>query len=493
MVEQRLRLGQLLVDASIISQEQLEEVLQVQKQDGRKLGTLLVERGFINETQLTQILSQQLSVPWVSLYHVDFSKRLLSLVPRDVADKFCLVPIYVRHVRGQGDTLYVAMDDPTNDEALKACSMWSGLPTRAMIASPTDIRDAIRVYYGDGRRASVPPPAEDKTDGAAPERAEKAPHAPPVQTAAEKQPAAAPEPAPAPVADADPPRPMAESIPPAPESAAAWKAPGVKLEAWSPDDKEFSAGAAEPVADKTAGPDQPAASAPERPADETLVQAAPSAPEPATDPTVSREQGPAEAQAAAAPDRAAGAKALDAGTLDEQPAPSADDQANKEDQVTLEVGEEIPLEALLPEGKAMPRKRPMTGAERLMSLTLLDGTRLALPVRRLKKPTEAAEEPAARPPSSPPPSERSAPVSSAPRSSRPPHRVSHPPAEIKPEVTYSARDLIAALRASAHGVDATELIGQQPKWEAILAALVALMLRRGLLDEQELIDEINKI
>src|SRR5512141_1511411 len=126
-MEQRLRLGQLLVDASIITKEQLEEVLLMQKQDGRKLGTLLVERGLINETQLTQILSQQLSVPWVSLYHVDFSKQLLSLVPKDVAAKYCLVPIYVRHVRGQGDTLYVAMDDPTNEEALKACSAWSGL------------------------------------------------------------------------------------------------------------------------------------------------------------------------------------------------------------------------------------------------------------------------------------------------------------------------------------------------------------------------------
>jgi len=60
-MEQRLRLGQLLVDASIISEEQLQDVLALQKEDGRKLGTLLVERGLINETQLTQILSQQLS------------------------------------------------------------------------------------------------------------------------------------------------------------------------------------------------------------------------------------------------------------------------------------------------------------------------------------------------------------------------------------------------------------------------------------------------
>jgi len=80
-----------------------------------------------------------------------------------------------------------------------------------------------------------------------------------------------------------------------------------------------------------------------------------------------------------------------------------------------------------------------------------------------------------------------------PRSSGPPARVSQPPAELKPAVSYTARDLIAALRASAHGVDSTELLGHEPKWQAILSALIALMLRRGMIDEQELLDELNKV
>src|SRR5687768_810115 len=150
MATPRLRLGQLLVDARLLSQQVLDEMLDVQKTDGRRLGTLLVEHGLINETQLTQILSHQLSVPWVSLLHIEFSRQLLNLVPRDVAERFCLVPIYVRHVRGQGETLYVAMNDPTNDDGLQECSSFSGLPARAMIAPPSDILNAIRVYYGGG-------------------------------------------------------------------------------------------------------------------------------------------------------------------------------------------------------------------------------------------------------------------------------------------------------------------------------------------------------
>src|SRR3954463_7275071 len=148
----RIRLGQLLVDAKLISQADLDAVLALQKTDSRRLGALLVERGLINETQLTQILSHQLSVPWVSLLHIEFSRQLLNLVPQDVADRYCLVPIFVRHVRNQGETLYVAMDDPTNDDGLIACCEHSGLPVRAMIAPPEDIRNAIRAYYGAAPR-----------------------------------------------------------------------------------------------------------------------------------------------------------------------------------------------------------------------------------------------------------------------------------------------------------------------------------------------------
>jgi hypothetical protein len=127
MAVPRLRLGQLLVDARLIAQEALDQVLELQRDDGRRLGTLLVERGLIDETQLTQILSHQLSVPWVSLLHIEFSRQLLNLVPHDVAERYCVVPIYVRHVRGQGDTLYIAMDDPSNEEVLEACASYSGL------------------------------------------------------------------------------------------------------------------------------------------------------------------------------------------------------------------------------------------------------------------------------------------------------------------------------------------------------------------------------
>jgi type IV pilus assembly protein PilB len=154
----RLRIGELLVSGKFITQGQLDHALEMPRKEGQRIGDLLVERGLVTETQLTQLLGQQLSVPWVSLSHIEFSSQLLNLVPRDVAEKFGLVPIYVRRVRKQGDTLYVAMNDPTNDVALAEAAKVAGLPVRPMIAGQSDIRNAIRLYYAlDGEAAPVAP------------------------------------------------------------------------------------------------------------------------------------------------------------------------------------------------------------------------------------------------------------------------------------------------------------------------------------------------
>jgi type IV pilus assembly protein PilB len=169
------RIGELLVEAKLITQEQLDEVLMLQRSgDGRKIGQLLIDSKLVTEMQLTQTLSRQLAVPWVSLYHIDFSRSLLNLVTKDTAEKYSLVPIFVRKVRKQGETLYVAMDDPTNEAALAEVSKTAGIPARPMIACPTDIRSAIRVYYLG--LPAEPPPAPASQAQAVPDKpAEKPP------------------------------------------------------------------------------------------------------------------------------------------------------------------------------------------------------------------------------------------------------------------------------------------------------------------------------
>jgi len=401
----RLRIGQLLVDAKLISAAALDETLAAQRSDGRRLGTLLVERGLINETQLTQILSHQLSVPWVSLLHIEFSRQLLNLVPHDVADRFCLVPIYVRHVRNQGDTLYVAMEDPSNEDGLKACREHAGLPVRAMIAPPTDIRTAIRVYYGV---APAPPP---------------------------------------PITEPAPPMPAADALP-APEPAAA---------------------AAEPA------PEPPTQREPSMPPVEVpaIVEAVVAAPSEA--PAPSEALAPSEAPAPP-----------------EAPAPrSRPPVADMSDGPEIETVE-IPIDLsrverlrgiLGPTTSPPPSERevenipsPRGRAPRMVSLTLLDGTTINLPAKRRRRP--APVDPDAEAP--PPPSSRSAPT----LTSEPPG-----PEEVQ---GLTARDLVLALRVVAHGADASEVLGNNVRWESLFAALLSLMLKKHLIADWEFVDELKK-
>jgi hypothetical protein len=57
----------------------------------------------------------------------------------------------------------------------------------------------------------------------------------------------------------------------------------------------------------------------------------------------------------------------------------------------------------------------------------------------------------------------------------------------------TARDLVSALRAVAHGADASEILGAEPRWEAIFAALLSLLLRKGLIADWEFIEEFRKV
>ncbi len=200
----RQRIGELLVSAGVISEADLARALEMPRAPGQKLGDMLVQLGMVTEAQLTQILGQQFSVPWVSLYHIDFSRQLLNLISREIADKYCLIPIYVRRVRRQ-DTLYVAMADPSNETALDEVSKVVGLPSKPMIAAPSDIRNAIRVYYGAGPAtaaaalsSSVSPKAASKP----PTPVSRAEESAPPPTKISIAPAAA-SPEPPPVAEED--------------------------------------------------------------------------------------------------------------------------------------------------------------------------------------------------------------------------------------------------------------------------------------------------
>ena len=141
------RIGELLKAAGLITEQQLQSALEEQGSTGARLGRILTARGAVSELQLTQVLSNQLSVAWVSLPHVDLTEELLLLVPRAVALKWEVLPVHFRIGEERQKILYVAIGDPTNVEAMQEISRLTGMNVRPLIAPPSEIMRTIETVY----------------------------------------------------------------------------------------------------------------------------------------------------------------------------------------------------------------------------------------------------------------------------------------------------------------------------------------------------------
>ena len=146
-------LGRLLVNAGLLTQQALDEVLAFQKTDGRRLGELLAEKGLVRPHQLAQFLSHQLACPWVSLQRVEVAREAVDTLPRDVALKHHMVPVHLRTSKG-ATALYVAMDDPTDDVALAEAAARTTMAVKPMVALTTEIRTLLDRLYGAPQKKS---------------------------------------------------------------------------------------------------------------------------------------------------------------------------------------------------------------------------------------------------------------------------------------------------------------------------------------------------
>ena len=154
----RKKLGDALVDAGVLDPAKLKAALQHQRTRGGRLGRILIDHGLIDEKRLTRTLSEQLAVPVVELDAHTIHDVVRDEIPREMADKFNLFPVGIKRT-DQGSTLYVAMSDPTNFEAIDAIQFRSGKSVSTMIAGEQEIERAIRrTYYGEAVRSTTPPP-----------------------------------------------------------------------------------------------------------------------------------------------------------------------------------------------------------------------------------------------------------------------------------------------------------------------------------------------
>jgi type IV pilus assembly protein PilB len=136
------RLGDRLIAEGLITPEQLNSALAAQKGTRDKLGSILVRVGALSEDKLLGFLSRQYNVPAMTLSQLEIDPEVLKLVPGPLAEKLEVLPI-----RRSGNTLTLAMADPTNVLALDDVAFMTNLQIQPVVASEMALRQAIDRFY----------------------------------------------------------------------------------------------------------------------------------------------------------------------------------------------------------------------------------------------------------------------------------------------------------------------------------------------------------
>jgi len=141
-----VRLGEILLKESLITQDQLDKALEFQRSNGGKLGSCLTKMGFITDDDITGVLSRQYGVPSINLKYYEIDPIVIKLIPQDTALRYQVVPL-----SRVGSVLTIAMTDPTNVFAMDDIKFMTGFNVEPVVASESAIGDAITRFYGGGQ------------------------------------------------------------------------------------------------------------------------------------------------------------------------------------------------------------------------------------------------------------------------------------------------------------------------------------------------------
>jgi len=139
------RLGEMLVKANLIDEDQLKKALEEQSKSGGRLGYNLAKLDIMEEADIVAFLSKQYGVPSINLAEFEIDSNIIKLIPGKTAKKYQLIP-----VSRTGGTLTLAMADPTNVFALDDIKFMTGYNVEPVVASETAIEDSIMKYYESG-------------------------------------------------------------------------------------------------------------------------------------------------------------------------------------------------------------------------------------------------------------------------------------------------------------------------------------------------------
>lgn len=140
--QRKVRLGDLLIQAGLLSDAQLQLALQDQKRTGSKLGRTVVDMGFVDEVRLLTALSEQMKIPFIDLKHFKFDQELVQKLPEAMARRFRALVL-----SREGDGLLVGMSDPLDLFALDEMDRILKVRVRPAVVREAELLATLDTVY----------------------------------------------------------------------------------------------------------------------------------------------------------------------------------------------------------------------------------------------------------------------------------------------------------------------------------------------------------
>ena len=145
----KIRVGDLLVEAGAITEEELQEALAYQKENGGSIGNAIMELGFISQELLITVLTTQMGIDYIEVKACKLDDEVLKLVPENLVNKYKVVPIGFDEYNP--NMLRVAMADPMDINAIDDIAIATNTQVEPLLAMEEDIIETIGKYYGNAQ------------------------------------------------------------------------------------------------------------------------------------------------------------------------------------------------------------------------------------------------------------------------------------------------------------------------------------------------------
>lgn len=150
MISLKERLKEILITNKLLTQEQLEKALVIQKEKGGRLSDIIVDLKFIRENDLILALSEGLGLPLIDLKRFKIDPEIIKIIPFEIAHHYQIIPL-----SKMADTITLAMADPLDIFAIDHVGALTGYKINPIIASGQDIAQAIELSYPDATKGII--------------------------------------------------------------------------------------------------------------------------------------------------------------------------------------------------------------------------------------------------------------------------------------------------------------------------------------------------